>query len=180
MAASSSRSSFFRTAEYWAAIEAIADNLIHASEPHARRVNSRDACRVLQMLSSRGFGPMSLFDLCALLILAVPRSPAEPASTGTRSPAMAPPTGAAPTALTAEAVAELKRGPVTVAAYPTERQIQHLEELEGDVAKALLISPEHPRARTAVRRALMARGRTARDAIAIYGIVCALIARDTS
>ncbi|MGW6145799.1 hypothetical protein ACWFR4_48715, partial [Streptomyces sp. NPDC055140] len=67
----------------------------------------------------------------------------------------------------------LKRGPVTVARHPTERHVQRLRELETAVAEALLVSREHPGARGAVRRALMA-GRSVQDATAVYGIVCEL------
>ncbi|MFJ5951335.1 hypothetical protein [Streptomyces noursei] len=63
---------------------------------------------------------------------------------------------------------------MTVAARPTERHVQRLRELEDAVAEALLINPEQPQARDAARRALMAGGRTVRDAIAVYGIVCEL------
>jgi hypothetical protein len=88
-----------------------------------------------------------------------------------------PPTELTPTAPAVGPIAELKRGPVTVSAHPTDRHIQHLRELEAGVAEALLISPDHPKARSAVRRALMVRGHTAQDATAVYGIVCELIAR---
>lgn len=171
MSAASSRRPLFRTSEYWAALEAIADDLINEIEPHTQRP-LRDGPGALQRLSSCGFGPLSLFDLCALLVLATPRSPAEPPKVDARVPATPPPTEPTPTAPATGPVAELKRGPVTVAAHPTERHIQHVRDLEACVAEALLISPEHPRARSTVRRALMARGRTVRDATAIYGIVC--------
>ncbi|RNG30446.1 hypothetical protein [Streptomyces botrytidirepellens] len=172
MVVPSSRRSSFRTAEYWAAIEAIADDLINETMP------SRDARGTLQRLSNRGFGPASLFDLCTLLALAAPRPPAEPTGPGDRAPAMEPPAEESPAALAAAPVAELKRGPVTVAAHPTAHQLQHLRELEASVAEALLISPEHPRVRDAVRRALMARGSTVHDATVVYGIVCELFTRD--
>ncbi|MCX4826865.1 hypothetical protein OG883_45340 [Streptomyces sp. NBC_01142] len=178
MAGAPSRRSSFRTAEYWAAIEVIADDLINHTAPHTPRP-SGDARGTLQRLSSRGFGPVSLFDLCALLVLAAPRSPAVLSGPGDRTPAIPPPEPT-PTAPAAAPIAELKRGPVTVAAHPTERHIQHLRELEEAVAEALLVSPEHPRARGAVRRALMAGGRTVQDATAVYGIVCELFERPAS
>ncbi|MFH0246089.1 hypothetical protein ACGRHY_27570 [Streptomyces sp. HK10] len=170
MAASSSPRSSFRTAEYWTALEAIADDLInHAVDDAARR--SWDAPATLQRLSGRGFGPVSLFDLCALLVLAAPRPAVEPAFSAAGAPGVAPhvapPPGTAP-------ITELKRGPVTVTAHPTDRHVQHLQELEGAVAEARLVDPKHPKARDATRRALMARGRTVQDATAVYGIVCEL------
>ncbi|MFI6283081.1 hypothetical protein [Streptomyces sp. NPDC050988] len=175
MSAASSRRPSFRTAEYWAALEAIAGDLINETAPHTQRLPV-DARRTLQRLSSRGFGPLSLFDLCALLVLATPRASAASPDAGARVPSMPLPTEPMATAPAAGPIAELKRGPVTVAAHPTERHIQHLRELEEGVAEARLISSEHPRARSAVRRALMARGRTVQDATAVYGIVCELIA----
>jgi hypothetical protein len=179
MAAAPSRRSSFRTAEYWAAIEVIADDLINHTAPHTPRP-SGDARGTLQRLSSRGFSPVSLFDLCALLVLAAPCSPAEPSGPDDRAPAILPPTESTPTAPAAAPIAELKRGPVTVVAHPAERHVQHLRELEEAVAEALSVSPEHPRARDAVRRALMARGRTVQDATAVYGIVCELFERPAS
>lgn len=173
MAPAPSPISSFRTADYWAALEAIADDLInHTLHPtHRSSGTSGDARGTLQRLSSRGFGPASLFDLCALLVLAAPRSPAEPSDSGDRAPAIPPPT---------EPTAELKRGPVTVTAHPTERHIQHLRALEEAVAEALLISPDHPRARGTVRRALKARGHTVQDATVVFGIVCELFDRSAS
>lgn len=170
VAASSSRSSF-RTAEYWAALEAIADDLIsHAVDDTARR--SWDAPGTLQRLSGRGFGAVSLFDLCALLVLAAPRPAVEPA--GSAAGAAGVPPNVAPPPVTA-LTTELRRGPVTVTAHPTGRHVQHLQDLEDAVAEARSVDPEHPRARDAARRALMARGRTVQDAIAVYGIVCELL-----
>ncbi|MFE1781080.1 hypothetical protein ACFW9F_00430 [Streptomyces sp. NPDC059506] len=175
MAPVSSPKPSFRTAEYWAALEAIANDLINHTLHHiyGSADDSGDALGTLQRLSSRGFGPVSLFDLCALLILAAPRSPVEPSGAGDRAKTISPTKPVAPAA----SIAELKRGPVTVAAHPTERHVQHLRELEQAVAEALLINPDHPRARGAVRRALMARGRTVQDAAAVYGIVCELFDR---
>jgi hypothetical protein len=180
MTAASSPNSSFQTAEYWAALEAIADDLInHTLHPTPRSSEaSRDARGALQRLSSRGFGPVSLFDLCALLVLSAPRSPAEPSGAGDCAPATPAPTE--PTARAAAPIAELKRGPVTVATHPTKRHIQHVRALETSVAEALLISPDHPRARGAVRRALMARGRTVQDATVVFGIVCELFDRAAS
>ncbi|MCX4681444.1 hypothetical protein OG413_40310 [Streptomyces sp. NBC_01433] len=179
MAAASSRRPSFRTAEYWAAIEAMADDLIYhtaSRNPHA----SGNARGTLQRLSNCGFGPTSLFDLCTLLVLAAPRSPAEPCGPGGRAPATASPTEPTPGVPTAAPIAELKRGPVTVTTHATKRHVQHLRELEGAVAEALLVSPEHPRARDAVRRALMTGGRAVQDATAVYGIVCELFERTAS
>ncbi|MEU3640921.1 hypothetical protein AB0H23_32445 [Streptomyces albogriseolus] len=173
MAAAFSPSSSFRTAEYWAALETIADDLINHTMPHAVRL-SGDARGTLQRLSSRGFGPVSLFDLCALLVLAASRAPAEHPCAGNHAPENPPPGTPTTVAPHAAPITELKRGPVTVSAHPTERHFQHLRELEEAVAEALLISPEQPRARDAARRALMARGRTVQDATAVYGIVCEL------
>ncbi|MFD8897585.1 hypothetical protein [Streptomyces ardesiacus] len=180
MAPASSPSSSFRTADYWAALEAIADDLINYKLHHAPRPSgtSGDARGTLQRFSSRGFGRASLFDLCALLVLAAPRSPVEPSDAGDRAPAIPPPTES--TAQAAAAITELKRGPVTVAAHLTERHIQHLRALEEAVAEALLISPDHPRARGSVRRALMARGHTVQDATVVFGIVCELFDRSAS
>ncbi|MYS33633.1 hypothetical protein K388_05975 [Streptomyces sp. KhCrAH-43] len=170
MAAASLPRSSFRTAEYWAALEAVADGLInHAADDAARR--SWDAPGTLRRLSSRGFGPVSLFDLCALLVLAAPRLATEPAVPAAGAPGVPP--HVAPPPVTAP-IAEVKRGPVTVAAHPTDRNVKHLQELEDAVAEALLVDPQHPRARDAARRALMARGRTVQDATAVYGIVCEL------
>ncbi|MGW6145803.1 hypothetical protein ACWFR4_48735, partial [Streptomyces sp. NPDC055140] len=91
MAAAPSRRSSFRTAEYWAALEVIADDLINQAASHTPHP-SGDARGTLQRLSSRGFGPVSLFDLCALLILAAPGSPDERCGTGVQAPAIPPPT----------------------------------------------------------------------------------------
>ncbi|MGZ2358469.1 hypothetical protein LRE75_17495 [Streptomyces sp. 372A] len=155
MAATSSPRSSFRTITYWAALEAIADDLInHTVDDTARP--SWDASDTLRRLSGRGFGALSLFDLCALLVLAVPRTAIEPA--------VSPPPATAST--------QLRRGPVTVTTHATDSHAQHLQELEGAVAEALLIDPGAPSARDAARRALMARGRSVRDAITVYGIVC--------
>lgn len=176
MAAPSSRIPPFRSAEYWAALGTIADEFINETTRHAQR-SPDDACGTLQKLSNRGFGHLSLFDLCALLVLAVPRAPCECPDAGARGAAILPATQPTPTTPPANAIAELKRGPVTVAAHPTERYVQHLRELEAGVAEALSISPEHPRARSTVRRALMARGNSIRDATAVYGIVCELMPR---
>lgn len=169
MAAAPSPRSSFRTAEYWTALEAIADDLInHAVDGTARR--AWDAPGTLRKLSGRGFGPVSLFDLCALLVLAAPRPATQPAVPAAGAPGT-PPHVAPP--VTAP-ITELKRGPVTVAAHPTNRNVQHLQELEDAVAEALLVDPQHPRSRDAARRALMSRGRTVQDATAVYGIVCEL------
>ncbi|MGW3387371.1 hypothetical protein [Streptomyces cinereoruber] len=173
MAAASSPRSSFRTTEYWVALEAMADDLInHGEDDTARR--SWDAPSTLQRLSSRGFGPVSLFDLCALLVLAAPRPAIEPAASAADAPGVPP--RPAPSRVTAP-ITELKRGPVTVATHPTDRHVQHLQELENAVAEARLVDPKHPKARDAARRALMARGRTVRDATAVYGIVCELFPR---
>ncbi|MFD7954283.1 hypothetical protein ACFV4X_12380 [Streptomyces ardesiacus] len=170
MAAASTHRSSFRTAEYWAALEAIADDLVnHAVDESARR--SWDAPGTLQRLSGRGFGPVSLFDLCALLVLAAPRPAVEPAVSAAGAPGVPP--HVSPPLVTAP-ITELKRGPVTVTAHPTGRHVQHLQELEDAVAEALLVGPAHPNARDAARRALMSRGRTVQDATAVYGIVCEL------
>lgn len=173
MAAAFSPRSSFRTAAYWAALEAIAGDLINHTAPHSAQA-SGGTRNALQRLSNRGFGPVSLFDLCALLVLAAPRPPAGAPDTGERAP-VTPPPSASPAA-----TEELIRGPVTVAVRPTERHLQHLQELEGAVAEALLISPAQPRARDAARRALMARGRTVQDATAVYGIVCEHMSRTGS
>ncbi|MGC5264071.1 hypothetical protein ACPXCO_23935 [Streptomyces cyaneofuscatus] len=182
MAAAPSRRSSFRTAEYWAVLEAIADDLISHTTSHLPGTPG-DARGALQRLSSRGFGPVSLFDLCALLLLASPRSSsAELSGPGGRERSIPPPIGPVPAvpASAAAPIAELKRGPVTVAAHPTEFHVRHLQELEGAVAEALLVDSGHPRARDAVRRALMIGGRSVQDAIAVYGIVCELIERPAS
>lgn len=154
-------------------LETITDDLISHPVCHTPCSSeaSGDVRGTLQRLSSRGFGPVSLFDLCALLILAAPRSPAKPSGVGDHTKTIWP---TEPVAPAAASMAELKRGPVTVAAHPTECHVQHLRELEEAVAEALLISPDHPRARGAVCRTLMARGRTVHDAAAVYGIVCEL------
>jgi hypothetical protein len=175
MAASPMPRLSFRTAEYWATLSVIADSLINKTERHTPHP-PRNAADALRKLSSLGFGTLSLFDLCALLLLAVPRPPAEPCSSGDHVPRSPPPIEPKQTAPASGPVTELKRGPVTVAAHPTERHVQHLRELEAAVVEALLISPQHLRARSAVRRALMARGSTVHDAMAIYGIVCETIA----
>ncbi|MGW3928686.1 hypothetical protein ACWECC_11350 [Streptomyces microflavus] len=120
---------------------------------------------------------MSLFDLCALLLLA---SPAELSGPGGREPSIPPPIGPEPAEPAAAPIAELKRGPVTVAVHPTEFRVRHLQELDGAVAEALLVDPGLPRARDAVRRALMTGGRSVQDAITVYGIVCELIERPAS
>ncbi|MFJ9580706.1 hypothetical protein ACIRQF_30490 [Streptomyces sp. NPDC101191] len=174
MAAAQSRRPPFRTAAYWAALEAIADDFVNMAVPRAQP-RTGDAGGALKSLSSRGFGPLSLFDLSAVLVLAEPRPVAEPADASPRLPAMLSP--AEPTAPDANPVTEIKRGPVTVAAHPTQRHMEHLRELEASVAEAFLISPDHPRARSAVRRALMARGSTVQDATVVYGIVCELLGR---
>ncbi|MGW6202191.1 hypothetical protein ACWF9B_00840 [Streptomyces sp. NPDC055089] len=170
MAAAQTRRSSFRTAEYWAVVEAIADDLI--GETASRTSHPfRDAAGALRKLSSRGFGPASLFDLCALLLLAAPPSPAKLSGTGDRDPAIPRPG----TPMPASPNVVLRRGPVVVVAHPTKRHVQHLRELEAAVAEALLVSSEHPRARDAVRRALMAGGRSVQDATVVYGIVCELL-----
>ncbi|MFH8257643.1 hypothetical protein [Streptomyces roseolus] len=171
MAAASSPRSSFRTAEYWAALAAIADDLINHAEGYTGR-RSWDAAGTLQRLSSRGFGPVSLFDLCALLVLAVPRPTVQPVVPAAGAPGVpprdAPPPVSAP-------ITVLKRGPVMVTAHPTDRHIGYLQELKNAVAAAQSVDPKHPRARDAARRALMARGQRVQDAIAIYGIVCELL-----
>lgn len=176
MAGASSRIPPFRSAEYWAALETIADELITEPAGHAQR-SPEGARRTLQRLSNQGFGHLSLFDLCTLLVLAVPRVPAERPDEGAPHVAFPTSTEPAPLAPPAGSIAELKRGPVTIAAHSTERHVRHLRELEAAAAEALSISPTHPRARSTVRRALMARGSSIRDATTVYGIVCELIAR---
>ncbi|WP_440580950.1 hypothetical protein [Streptomyces sp. PT19] len=168
MAAASSLRSSFRTPAYWAALEVIADDLINHGADDASR-SSWDAAGTLRRLSGGGFGPVSLFDLCALLVLAAPR----PAVAVSADTALGVPSHASPPAGTATITA-LKRGPVTVATHPTDRLVQHLQELESAVAEALLVDSACPGARDVVRRALVARGRTAQDAVAVYGIVCEL------
>lgn len=175
MPAASSRIPLFRSAEYWAALEAIADELVDetVAHPQSPPVGARGA---LKRLSSRGFGHLSLFDLCCLLVLAAPRAPESP-DAGVPVPETLPPTKLTPASASADPIAELKRGPVTMATHPTERHRQHLRDLEAAVAEAWSVRREHPRARSAVRRALMARGSTIHDATAVYGIVCELITR---
>lgn len=174
MAGASLRIPRFRSDEHWVTLQAIADELI--STPASVPLCSPDegGRRALQQLSSRGFGYAGLFDLCALLVLAAPR---EPALKGTACPDAAVSAAAEPgaTAPPSSSLAILRRGPVMVSTHPTERHVEHLRALETAVAEALLISPERPSARSAVRRALMARGSTAHDATTVYGIVCELI-----
>ncbi|MET8816126.1 hypothetical protein ABZW47_29505 [Streptomyces sp. NPDC004549] len=176
MAGASSRIPPFRSVEYWAALETIADEFLTETAGHAQP-SPDGARRTLKMLSSQGFGHLSLFDLCALLLLAVPRVPAERLVEGAPDVAFPVVPEPAPLAPSAGSTADLKRGPVTIAVHATERHVQHLRELEAAAAEALLISPTHPRARSTVRRALMARGSSIRDATAVYGIVCELIVR---
>lgn len=178
MAGASSRIPKFRSAEYWAALEPIANELISTSANHPLP-SAHSSARVLQQLSNRGFGYVSLFDLCAMLVLAAPRAPTLPdaSAPGTALTADTEPEEAAPPA---GSEAELARGPVTVSAHPTERHKEHLRNLEAAVAGALLISPSQPRARSVVQRALAARGNTVRDATAVYGIVCDLLAQQLS
>ncbi|MEU3872682.1 MULTISPECIES: hypothetical protein [Streptomyces] len=179
MAAAPSPRPSFRSAAYWAELKAIADDLINHTTPGSPQTFG-EGRGALQRLSNRGFGPASLFDLCTLLVLAAPRPPADAPPTGESDPVTPlPPTTPASSARPA-ATAELTRGPVTVAARPTERRLQHLRALEGAVAEALSISPEQPRARDAARRALMARGRTVQDATAVYGIICELFGHAAS
>lgn len=173
MATAPSPRSSFRNPAYWAALETIADDLINRTVPLTTRP-CEDARVTLQRVSSQGFGSMSLFDLCALLVLAAPRTPAEPPDVGNHIPETPLPSTPTRIAPPAAPITELRRGPVTVAARPTACHVQHLRELEEAVAEALRVNPEQPRARDAARRALMARGRTVQDAIAIYGIVCEL------
>lgn len=166
MAAGSSRRPPLRTPAYWAVLEDLADDLIDVNVSRNQRPRS-DARATLQKLVSYGYGPVSLFDLCALLILTITRVPATSPNAAVRTQ---PSTG-----MDAEPTGELTRGPVTVALHPTETHLQRVRQLEACVAEALLISSEHPRARNAVRRALMARGNTVKEATAVYGIVCELI-----
>ncbi|MER5617716.1 hypothetical protein [Streptomyces sp. NPDC002215] len=175
MAAAPSPRLRFRTAEYWENLGVIADSLINESERHTPHPYG-NAAGALRKLSSQGFGALSLFDLCTLLLLAAPRPPAELCGSGDHGPRRPQPVEPKQTALVSGPVTELTRGPVTVAAHPTARHVQHLRELEAAVAEAMQISPQHPRARSAVRRALMARGSTVHDATAIYGMVCETIA----
>lgn len=169
MPATSSRRPPLRTPAYWAALEDLADDLVDVSESRDQRPRS-DARATLQRLVSYGYGPVSLFDLCAVLVLTITRAPAASPGAAVRTPPSA--------GMDAKPIGELTRGPVTMALHPTERHLQWVRELEACVAEALLISPEHPRARSAVRRALMVRGNTVKEATAVYGIVCELISRE--
>lgn len=179
MAGASLRIPRFRSDEHWVTLQAIADELISTPASALLRSPDEGGRRALQQLSSRGFGYAGLFDLCALLVLAVHR---EPAFMGTAGTDAALPTAAeqGATAPPASSFATLSRGPVTVSAQPTEHHVEYLRDLEAAVADALLIRPERPGARSAVRRALMARGSTVRDATTVYGIVCQLICKRPS
>lgn len=173
----------FRTRAYWEALEDIADDFVDVGATQHHRPG-KDAGATLKRLLSYGYGPASLFDLCTLLLLALARAAQHPSGAGRPDPIkILPIRNTEPSASGAAspvAAQDLKRGPVTVATHPTERQIQRVRELEAAVAEALQIAPDHPRARSTARRTLMTQGATARDATTIYGIVCELVTTFTS
>lgn len=141
------------------------------------RSRCTDAPAVLRRLSSLGYGYVSLFDLAALMILAIHGLPEPPGGAFEKDPAQSTPGTSTLRETPGPPGQDLKSGPFTVTTQPSGSQLHHLEELRAAVYEAARVHPGDRHARSAVRRSLMARGSGVRDAIAVVGLVCELIER---
>ncbi|MFB7836122.1 hypothetical protein [Streptomyces sp. NPDC056056] len=162
-----------RTDSYWALLQSQADSLV--STGRQRRDDAEAAgTTTMKRLLNLGYGPGTVLDLSAVVVLALIKTWPDHARDDQGRPELAALRGGRGTLSGTPVV--LQSGPYTMTERPTRQQVQRARELEQAVAKALSVDPTRRIARSAARRALAAYGTTVRDTTGIYATVSDLVA----